>query len=89
MEHNTTCVTLQEMVNEIKLIAKEIEISQIDHRICTGYQCIVYKHPDQNKETDCLIGNPGKISNLKPPQLWSYEDFQTNSSLLYFSATKT
>jgi acetate kinase len=35
MEHNRTCVTLQETLNEIKLIAKEIEISQIDHRICT------------------------------------------------------
>jgi hypothetical protein len=35
MKHNRTCVTLQEMLNEIKLIVKEIEISQIDRTIST------------------------------------------------------
>jgi hypothetical protein len=35
MKHNGTSVTLQEMLNEIKLIGKEIEISQIDHTIST------------------------------------------------------
>jgi hypothetical protein len=35
MKHNRTCVTLQETLNEIKLIGKEIEISQIDHTIST------------------------------------------------------
>jgi hypothetical protein len=30
MKHNRTCVTLQEMLNEVKLICKETEISQID-----------------------------------------------------------
>jgi hypothetical protein len=30
VKHNRTCVTLQETLNEIKLIGKEIEISQID-----------------------------------------------------------
>jgi hypothetical protein len=35
MKHNRTCVTLQEMLNEIKLIDKEIEISRIDRTIST------------------------------------------------------
>ncbi len=35
MKHNRTCVTLQETLNEIKLIGEEIEISQIDRTICT------------------------------------------------------
>jgi hypothetical protein len=35
MKHNRTCVTLQETLNEIKLIGKEIEISLIDRTICT------------------------------------------------------
>jgi hypothetical protein len=35
MKHNRTCVTLQETLNEIKLIGEEIEISQIDRIICT------------------------------------------------------
>jgi hypothetical protein len=34
MKHNKTCVTLQETLNEIKLISEEIEICQIDHTIC-------------------------------------------------------
>jgi hypothetical protein len=33
--HKRTCVTLQETLNEIKLIGKEIEISQINHTIST------------------------------------------------------
>jgi len=33
MKHNRTCVTLQETLNEIKLVSKEIEISQIDRTI--------------------------------------------------------
>jgi hypothetical protein len=36
MKHNRTCVTLQETLNEIKLIGEEIEISQIDCTICTS-----------------------------------------------------
>jgi hypothetical protein len=35
IKHNRTRVTLQETFNEIKLIGKEMEISQIDHTICT------------------------------------------------------
>jgi hypothetical protein len=35
MKHNRTYVTLQEMLNEIKLIGKEIEISQTDRTIST------------------------------------------------------
>jgi hypothetical protein len=35
MKHNRTSVTLQETLNEIKLIGKEIEISQIDRTIST------------------------------------------------------
>jgi hypothetical protein len=35
MKHNRTCVTLQETLNENKLIGKEIEISQIDCGIST------------------------------------------------------
>jgi len=35
MKHNRTCVTLQETLNEIKLIGKEIEISQIERTIST------------------------------------------------------
>jgi hypothetical protein len=35
MKHNRTCVTLQETLNEIKLIDKEIEISQKDQTIST------------------------------------------------------
>ncbi len=35
MKHNRACVTLQEMLNEIKLISKEIEICQIDYTIST------------------------------------------------------
>ncbi len=35
LKHNRTCVTLQETINEIKLIGKEIEICQIDHTIST------------------------------------------------------
>jgi hypothetical protein len=34
MKHNRICVTLQEILNEIKLIGEEIEISQIDRTIC-------------------------------------------------------
>jgi hypothetical protein len=34
-------------------MGREIEISQIDHTISTlGYQYIVYKQDDQNKETN-------------------------------------
>jgi hypothetical protein len=54
-----------------------------------GYQYIVYKHDDQNKETNYLARNPTKTSNFKLPQLLSYENFQTNLSLLHFSTTKT
>jgi hypothetical protein len=43
MKHNRTCVTLQEMLNEIKLIGEEIEISQIDHKICAA-NSIVQSH---------------------------------------------
>jgi hypothetical protein len=35
MKHNRTSVTLQETLNEIKLIGEEIEISQKDRTICT------------------------------------------------------
>ena len=35
MKHNRICVTLQETLNEIKLIGKEIESGQIDHTIST------------------------------------------------------
>jgi hypothetical protein len=35
MKHNRACVTLQETLNEIKLIGKEIEICQIDRTIST------------------------------------------------------
>jgi len=35
MKHNRTCVTLQETLNEIKLIGEEIEISQIDRTTST------------------------------------------------------
>jgi len=35
LKHNRTCVTLQETINEIKLIGKEREICQIDHTIST------------------------------------------------------
>jgi len=35
MKHNRTCVTLQEKLDEIKLVGKEIEISQIDRTIST------------------------------------------------------
>jgi hypothetical protein len=35
MKHNRTRVTLQETLKEIKLIGKEIEISQIDRTIST------------------------------------------------------
>ncbi len=35
MKYNRTCVTLQEKLNEIILIGKEVEISQIDHTIST------------------------------------------------------
>ncbi len=35
LKHNRTCVTLQETINEIKLIGKKIEICQIDHTIST------------------------------------------------------
>jgi hypothetical protein len=38
MKHNRTCVSLQERLNEIKLIGEEIEISQID--------CTIYTHGD-------------------------------------------
>jgi hypothetical protein len=30
MKHKRTCITLQEMLNQIKLISEEIEICQID-----------------------------------------------------------
>jgi hypothetical protein len=33
MKHNRTCVILQETLYEIKLIGKEIEISQIDRTL--------------------------------------------------------
>jgi hypothetical protein len=33
MTHNRTCVILQETLYEIKVIGKEIEISQIDHTL--------------------------------------------------------
>jgi hypothetical protein len=70
-------------------MGREIEISQIDHTISTlGYQYIVYKQDDQNKETNYLARNPTKTSNLKLPQLLSYEKFQTNLSL-HFSTTET
>jgi len=66
MKHNRTRVTPQEMLNEIKLIGEEIEISQIDRTICThgDTNATLYKQPDQNKETNCLIINPAKRSNL-------------------------
>jgi hypothetical protein len=35
MKHNRTIVTLQETLNEIKLIGREIEINQIDRTIST------------------------------------------------------
>jgi hypothetical protein len=35
MKHNRTCLTLQDILNEIKLIGKEIEISQINQTIST------------------------------------------------------
>jgi hypothetical protein len=35
MKHNRTCLTVQKMINEIKLIGKEIEICQIDRTIST------------------------------------------------------
>jgi hypothetical protein len=35
MKHNRTSVTLQETLNEIKLIGREIEINQIDRTIST------------------------------------------------------
>ncbi len=34
-KHNRTYVTLQDTLNEIKLIGKETEISQINHTIST------------------------------------------------------
>jgi hypothetical protein len=53
MEHNMTCVTLQETLYEIKLIRKEIETSQIKSTISSTHRdtntYIVYKHNDQNK----------------------------------------
>jgi hypothetical protein len=60
MKHNRTCVTLQETLNEIKLIGKEIEMSQIDHTITT------------NEDTNALsIKTPTKtkkLSNKKSSQ---------------------
>jgi hypothetical protein len=35
MKHNRTCITLQETLNEIKLIGKELEINQLDRTIST------------------------------------------------------
>jgi hypothetical protein len=35
LKHNRTWVTLQEIINEIKLIGKEVEICQIEHTIST------------------------------------------------------
>jgi hypothetical protein len=49
MKHNRTCVTVQEMLNEIKLIDKEIEISQIDRTIST--------HGDTNALSEVLADN--------------------------------
>jgi hypothetical protein len=64
--NNKPCVTLQEMLNEIKLIGEEIEICQIDHTIST--------HGDTNAlSINTMILNPktlnpkqrNKLSNKK------------------------
>jgi len=62
---------LEEILYEIKLIGKAIEISQIDHTISTHRDMRTFSMStnDQNKETNYLARNPSKRSNLKPPQL--------------------
>jgi hypothetical protein len=71
MKHNRTCVTLQDTLNEIKLIHEEIEISPIDRRICTHGDTDALSRNTLTKtnKTNCLIRNPAKRSNLKPMQL--------------------
>jgi hypothetical protein len=61
MKHNRTCVTLQETLNEIKLIGKELEISQIDHTIST--------HGDTNAlSINIMTKQRNKLSNKKSSQ---------------------
>jgi hypothetical protein len=63
-----TGLVLQEMIEKIKLLRKTIEISYIDNTTGTQGDIIVYKHSDQNKETNHLTRNPMKRLSLNPPQ---------------------
>jgi len=63
-----TGLVLQEMIEKIGLIRKMIEISYINNATGTHGDIIVYKHNDQNKETNYLTRNPMKRLSLNPPQ---------------------
>jgi hypothetical protein len=59
------------------------------HSYPWGYQYIVHKHNDQNKQKNYLATtNPTNKSNLKPPQLQSYEYFQKKIYIFYSLPTK-
>jgi hypothetical protein len=63
-----TGLVLQEMIEKIELLGKTIEISYIDNTTDTHGDIIVYKHSDQNKETNYLTRTPMKRLSLNPPQ---------------------
>jgi hypothetical protein len=54
MKQNRTCVTLQETLNEIKLIGKEIEISQIDRTISSHGDTKDKKKPKMSPSKEFL-----------------------------------
>jgi len=69
MKHNRTYVTLQEMLNEIKLIGKEIEISQTDRTIST--------HGHTNALSINTMTKTKKQIEIQPrDQIWSLLDFE-------------